>query len=46
MTTTDRPPSLGRASDHQMSDPSTQISPSRAAARTTSSEVIGVGQLP
>src|SRR3954451_4025067 len=29
-----------------MSSPSTQTSPSRAAARTTSSEVIGVGQLP
>ena len=45
-TMTDRPPSLGRASDHQTSSPSTTTSPRRAAAATTSSEVIGVGQLP
>ena len=45
-TIADRPPSAGRDSDHQTSSPSTTTSPSRAAARTTSSEVIGVGQLP
>ncbi|WP_242471258.1 hypothetical protein [Blastococcus sp. TML/C7B] len=45
-TITDRPPSSGRDSDHQTSAPSTTTSPIRAAARTTSSEVIGVGQLP
>jgi hypothetical protein len=45
-TITDRPPSLGRDSDHQTSSASTRTSPSRAAAATTSSEVIGVGQLP
>src|SRR5215218_1952074 len=45
-TITDLPPSLGRDSDHQTSSPSTHTSPSRAAARTTSSEVIGVDQLP
>ena len=45
-TMTDRPCSLGRDSDHHTSSPSTTTSPSRAPARTTSSEVIGVGQLP
>jgi hypothetical protein len=45
-TSTVRPPSLGRPSAHHTSSPSTTTSPSRAAARTTSSEVIGVGQLP
>src|SRR4051794_25810868 len=45
-TITDRPPSVGRDSDHHTSSPSTATSPSRAAARTTSSDVRGVGQLP
>jgi hypothetical protein len=45
-TRTVRPPSLGRDSAHHTSVPSTTTSPSRAAARTTSSDVTGVGQLP
>src|SRR4029450_1113544 len=37
-----RPPSSGRSSDHQTLSPSTAMAPSTAAARTTSSDVIGV----
>ena len=40
------PPSSGRRSPHQTSSPSTTTAPKPTAARTTSSEVIGVGQDP
>ena len=41
-TTCVRPPSSGRSSDHQTLSPSTATAPSSAAARTTSSDVMGV----
>ena len=41
-----RPPSSGRCSLHQTSPPSSTTAPKPTAARTTSSEVIGVGHDP
>ncbi|MFC7573325.1 hypothetical protein ACFQX8_13415 [Klenkia terrae] len=45
-TSTVRPPSAARDSAHHTPSDVTATSPSRAAARTTSSDVMGVGQEP